>query len=177
MTKEQGFILEMIWRQPHFYAMKRWNFDDPKIIEYKYEDLINNEKKIFEEIFNHYGFHEKVVSRGLEIVENLSLKNRSKGSQKHVRKGTKKQYKNEFTPLVSAIFWKLYGDLLVKLGYEKDRIQNSNNKIYCNSQKLKNNQNIVSKQKYEYLNLVQCNLEKQRLTLQKHKQDLKQFKY
>ena len=117
---EKGLILEMIWRTRHFEQMLGWNFNNPRIIEIRYEDLIGHEVEAFNSIFEHYGFHPRLISRGLEVVERFSLKNQRKSETRHIRSGETKQWVKEFSPLHKRLFKDVYGELLVKLNYEND---------------------------------------------------------
>lgn len=117
---EKGMILELLWRQEHFSQLQNWNFDNPNIIEKRYEDIIGNEHECFDAIFSHYNFHPKLMRRGLELIEQYSLENRKKSKKGHVRKGTAQQWVSEFTPLHKELFKQLNGELLVVTGYEQD---------------------------------------------------------
>jgi hypothetical protein len=120
LDKEKGFVLEIIFREDHLRNMRSWDFTNPKIIEFKFEEIISNEAECFRKIFEHYGFHPKLVKRGSEIAEKYSLKNRKKSSNGHVRKGTPKQWPQEFSPFLKDLFKQATGDLLIFLDYEKD---------------------------------------------------------
>lgn len=117
---EKGLILELIRCQHMLSQMQQWNYSNSKIIEIKYEEIIGNEAETFERIFSHYEFHPKLIERGVEIADQLSLKNQKKSETAHVRKGTLKQWESEFTTLNKDLFKNMNGDLLIKLGYEKD---------------------------------------------------------
>ena len=116
---EKGMILELLWRQDHFTQLQNWDFNNPKIIEKRYENIIGNEIECFNDIFLHYGFHPKLTRRGLELVERHSLANCRKSNRGHVRKGTARQWVSEFTPLHKELFKQLNGELLVTIGYEQ----------------------------------------------------------
>ncbi|UCH37620.1 MAG: sulfotransferase domain-containing protein [Candidatus Bathyarchaeota archaeon] len=120
LDTERGLILELIFCHPMLSEMKRWDYNNSKIIELKYEEIIGNETECFRRIFSHYEFHPKLIQRGVEIADQLSLKNQPKSETGHVRKGTSKQWASEFTPLIKDLFNKVNGDLLIQLGYEKD---------------------------------------------------------
>jgi hypothetical protein len=120
LDAEKGMILDLLWRQGGFEQMKIWNYHNERILEMKYEDIIGNETAVFSRIFEHYNFHPKLAKRGVEIVEEFSLKNQKKSPTGHVRKGTGGQWKMEFTPLVTQALKDLNGDLVIALGYEKD---------------------------------------------------------
>ena len=119
LDPERGMIVEMIWRSDSFGQMAIWNFGDPRIIEVRYEDFIGNEVGVFRDILNHYGMRPELIEEGGELVDQRSLRNLEKGAQKHTRSGIVGQWTEEFTPLVRSVFKELYGDLLIRLGYEK----------------------------------------------------------
>ncbi len=116
---EKGMIVELIWRQKHFVQMQKWDFNNERIIEKKYEEIIGNEIDSFEEIFHHYELHPKLINRGLELVEKYSLENQ-RGKIPHIRKGSPNQWDSEFTVLHKQLFKELNGGLLVTLDYERD---------------------------------------------------------
>ena len=120
LTQEDGLVAEFILAQNRFDAMEQWDYEDPHFIEFTYEEIIDNEKECFEQIFNHYGFYPKLKKRGLQIVENLSLRNRKKRERSHIRSGKIGQWKEVFTPFFKDVFKKNRGDLLIYLGYEEN---------------------------------------------------------
>ena len=98
-------------------------YNNPNILEIKYEELIGNEIDTFCRIFKHYRFSNVQKRLGLDLAEKLKLENvRSRKDLKnnHIRNGTPGDWKNHFTNEHKKLFKKLYGDLLIKLGYEKD---------------------------------------------------------
>ena len=121
LDKEKGLILELIWRKDHFGHMARWDYQNPKVIEVKYEEIISNEAAIFRRIFEHYEFHPLLIERGVEIAEELSLANKKKRQRSHVRSGATQQWKSEFSSLMKDLFRDRYGQLLIDLGYEAGR--------------------------------------------------------
>ena len=120
LDKEKGLILEIIFRENHFSNMRSWDFENPNIIEFKFEEIIGNEAECFRKMFEHYDFHPKLIKKGTEIADRYSLKNRNKSNTGHVRKGTPKQWPQEFSSLLKDLFKEATGDLLIILGYEKD---------------------------------------------------------
>ncbi len=70
------------------------------------------------------------ISKGflVKLIEKYSFKSLSKGrgkgeedKQSHYRKGTEGDWVNHFSEEHKNVFKELYGDLLIKLGYEKDQ--------------------------------------------------------
>ena len=115
---ERGLILEILWWQSIFEQMQKWQLN-PLIIELKFEEIVGNEVEAFRKVFDHYEFHPKLKQRGLEIVDELSIKNQPSGERKHIRSGKPAQWKVEFTPLMKEVFRNLYGNLLIQFGYEQ----------------------------------------------------------
>lgn len=118
LNKEQGMVLEMLWRQTQFKNMRNWDFENPNILELKYEDIVGNEVNCFRTLFQHYGFSAELQVAGLEICNELSLKNMDKSTGSHTRSGAAQQWVTEFTSSNKDVFLRLYGDLPVFLGYE-----------------------------------------------------------
>jgi hypothetical protein len=118
LDKEKGMVVEMLWRRTQFSHMKNWNYDNPKIMEVKYEDIIGNEVDVFKRLFEHYGFSEELIEEGLTICDSLSLKNSKKSSTSHTRSGSSKQWVKEFSAGHKKIFNDLYPELLIQLAYE-----------------------------------------------------------
>ena len=105
------------------YRMRFWNYEDDRIFEMKYEELLGNEKELFNELFRHYGFTDKAVRMCVKIAERFSFKNLAGQSvgvstaQKHLRDGRPGQWKEVLTDRHLAAIEDLFGDLLVYQGY------------------------------------------------------------
>jgi len=116
---EEGMTLSMFRMSPFIKNMLNWNYNNPDILELRYEEIIGNEAEKFETIFNHYGFNQKVVAKGKEIAENLSLSQRKKQSDQHIRSGQTSQWKKIFTPELHRRFNLIFPEVLSGIGYEK----------------------------------------------------------
>jgi len=106
------------------YRLMEWNYDNPRILEIKYESLIRNERRIFAELFQHYGFSETAVAQSLELAESVSFKNiakRNRGEAKqgvHLRSGKPNQWVELLNVYHRDKIKSEWGDLLLKMGYE-----------------------------------------------------------
>lgn len=120
LDEECGMLMEVIFCDDKFQQMRRWDFDNPRILELRYDDIVGAEESAFSRLFDHYGFHPDLRDRGLEVVERLSLKNQVKKEGTHVRSGKSGQWKQRFTPKTKQLFKQVHADLLVKLDYERD---------------------------------------------------------
>ncbi len=118
LDKERGLILEMLWRKPIHHSMANWDYDNPRILEMRYEEIIGNESIAFQRLFEHYQFHDNVIDKGLQIVAQFSLERVSKKDQPHVRHGGFDQWRSEFTAEHIRIFEKLFPNMMQRLGYD-----------------------------------------------------------
>lgn len=110
LDKEEGLIAEMKFRKHHLDSMRQWKADE-RIKLFKYEEIIGNEKKVFGEIFAHYGCSSLTqnMARFWAGKYRYKPKTTPKG---HIRNPQPGQWKAHFTPKVEAYFNDNYGDLL-----------------------------------------------------------------
>lgn len=127
LDREEGILAEMErFASYDLKHMIEWDYNNPNFLEFKYEDIINNEKQIFYEIFKHYGFSESAINVSLRIAKNFSFKNvtkRNLGETKdksHLRSGCPGEWRELFSEQHKAHCKCLLGDALIKLGYEFD---------------------------------------------------------
>ena len=126
VSEEEGLMNE-IEIGHSLKMMSSWNYDDPNILELKFEDLIANSLKIYGHIFDFLQLD--VNADELEkIIQKYSFKNMSKGREPgqedvthHFRRGIPGDWKNHFTNGHIELFKQKWGDLLIQLGYEKDK--------------------------------------------------------
>lgn len=125
--KEEGILFEMMhYTKVVLDIMAQWNYTDPKCLEMHYEDLIADSDKEFAKLFKHWGIGSEDIDDCLEIARRYhmtSLTGRKVGELQygsHMRSGKPGQWKDEFTEELKSCFKSVFGNLLVKLGYEKD---------------------------------------------------------
>ena len=101
-----------------------WDYSNPHILELKYEELIDNQKEVFQRVFQKYGLTQDAVQVAMKIVERHSFKKKAGrkigeiAEKSHLRSGRPGEWKKFFKSEHKALFKELYGDALVKLGYE-----------------------------------------------------------
>lgn len=124
-NQEEGLLAEMRGTsQEVIKEMSSWNYNNPNFIEFKYEDIIQNEEKVFYNIFKHYNFREEAIENCINIAEKFSFKSKSKRKKgtikqkSHLRSGKTGEWKDLFTKEHKQEFKGLFGDVLIKLGYE-----------------------------------------------------------
>ena len=126
LSQEEGITAEIKRATTYIRKMVEWDYNNKNIFEFRYEDIMNDEQGIFRQLFQHYGFSENAIKKSLRIAETRSFKNvtgRNIGhvrDKSHVRSGKLGQWKNEFTDSHKEYFKELFGEDLIKLGYEND---------------------------------------------------------
>jgi hypothetical protein len=116
---EDGLIAQIDFRGNHFDSMRKWGDDSDILRTYKYEDIVGNERSIFEEMFNFYGFSGVETEQLISFVELYSIEN-SKEKSTHIRNPKGGQWRDLFTPKVERYFNERYSEVLSRYGYEID---------------------------------------------------------
>jgi hypothetical protein len=103
-------------------AMRKWNYNLPSSIEFKYEQMIlDSDMILFTEVLNHLGFRESELARCRKIIKDNSLFGQvSTRSKRHINSGQPGQWKAAFDAKLARKFISLFGNVLVDLGYESD---------------------------------------------------------
>ena len=119
LNQEDGLMAEIEFRKFHLDSFRHWPKDE-RIKLFKYEDILGNEKAVFSAIADHYELSRSEKARVLKNAEKFSLgKVKNRG---HIRNPKPKQWKDHFTPKVSAYFNEHYADLLEMYNYEESSI-------------------------------------------------------
>ena len=125
VSKDEG-LMEEIKIGYALNKISNWNFHDPNIFEIQFESLVTNPFQVLSQVFN---FIQIEIGQGeLEnIIKKYSFENMTRGRKPgeedqmhHFRKGTSGDWKNYFTKDHVELFKEKWGNLLIKLGYEKD---------------------------------------------------------
>jgi len=117
LDKEAGLLAEIEWRKHHFASMRNW-LNDERVKLFRYEDILGNEVKVFEEIMDHYEMNGLTLKRVKHLADKYRFKSGGR-KDKHIRNPQPKQWKEHFTPKVEAVFNEQYGDILELYGYQK----------------------------------------------------------
>ncbi|UCG13681.1 MAG: sulfotransferase domain-containing protein [Deltaproteobacteria bacterium] len=120
-------LLHMLDHTAYYKQIEGWRFGGrPNILEVKYEDLLNDERRVFGKILQHLqiGLPENHLRK---IIARCSFKVLSGGRERgqedpthHFRKGVAGNWKEYFSRFdsVQRAFYSRYGHLLPALGYE-----------------------------------------------------------
>lgn len=100
--------------------MADWDYGRPEILEFRYEEILANEREHFRRLFEHYGFSERATQRSVELAALRSVKRLGTKEGTHMRSGKPGQWQDTFTEQHIALFKHLTGNLVVRLGYERD---------------------------------------------------------
>lgn len=101
--------------------MVNWDYTHPAFFELKYEDLIKDTSLLlFHRVFTFLGFPGSVVPSLLAIAYSKSLFSGQVKSVSHIRSGEVAQWEQYFRHRHNQRFLELFGDVLIRLGYETD---------------------------------------------------------
>ena len=106
------------------YALRDWNYEDERILEIKYEELLANEQSGFEYLFRHYGFAERAIGKAVQLAGQCSFEKmarRSIGQSKeksHLRSGKPGQWKDILSSDHLRQIDNSFGDLIERMGYK-----------------------------------------------------------
>lgn len=125
LNQEEGLLAEMQGTSYEVITeMAGWNYHDPNFFEFKYEDIMRDEQAVFYQIFKHYQFNEDAINTCLNIAEKFSFNNKTKrrkgtvDAKSHLRSGKTGEWQELFNKDHKQKFKELFGDLLIRLGYE-----------------------------------------------------------
>lgn len=127
LNKEDGLLAEMQFSSIYLYQMYSWNYNQPRILEKKFEDLISNTIEQFQQIFAHLRVVPDLISDEdlIELLDKFSFEKLSGGRQVgsedtrgHYRKGVVGDWRNHFSERHIACFKALYNPILLACGYE-----------------------------------------------------------
>jgi hypothetical protein len=119
VSLEEGLLAELAFRRDHFESMSRWDDEDSRIEVFRYEEILGHEPEVFDRIFRFFELPFSSRQIGLHYVRRFRAGNRARRPG-HIRDPRSGQWRDHFTPAVTARFNQEYGDLLDRLGYPAD---------------------------------------------------------
>lgn len=122
LPEEQGYILEMRYLEISLKPMQDWNYNNPNILEMRYEEIFGNEVEKFSELYDFYRLPRCKFDCFIEIVKHYrfdSLSNRNQtGLKRHASTGTPGQWKTALSEKIYGLFMERHESLVKMLGYE-----------------------------------------------------------
>jgi hypothetical protein len=127
LPEAEGIMLELEGRKFQFRAMLDWDYDDPRVLELRMEDVTNDAVTLIPRIFEflglgpEQGLGPQLLDRVVHSRDFAALAGRPPGEEdvtSHYRKGVAGDWVNHFQPEHVAYFKEHYNDLLIALGYE-----------------------------------------------------------
>ena len=106
------------------YRLRDWNYDDDRIFEIKYEELLADEQKTFTKLFQHYGFSETAVNKSVQLASQCSFKKVSgrqvgqSQAKSHLRSGRPGEWKEVLSENHLRLIEEQFGNLIEQMGYE-----------------------------------------------------------
>ncbi|NEQ16890.1 MAG: sulfotransferase domain-containing protein, partial [Moorea sp. SIO3E2] len=126
LSKEEGLLhlMDTIVNRLDYHNLQLSWLNDEAL--FKYEDLLADEYKVFEQIIDHCQIN--IDRQHLhEIIRQNSFESMTGGRKRgqedvtsHQRKAVPGQWREHFSDRVKEKFKQHFGDLLIKTGYEKD---------------------------------------------------------
>jgi hypothetical protein len=124
VDQERGVAAEIERAAAVFARMADWEYDDPRFLELRFEDVRAEGSVAFERIFRHYGFSEAAVERGLHWANHHSWENtkqreaaQGRTGPSHLRSATSGEGRELLTDEHLARIDELAGPLMRRLGY------------------------------------------------------------
>lgn len=123
LDREAGLLEEI--RRLSFWIphMMDWDYQNPRIYEIRYEDIVRDEQRIMREMFTHFGFRPDAVETACRIAEKYTFKKMSGSSSSgnsHLRSGRSGEWQEHFGAPHRALFKQLYPGVVSGLEYETD---------------------------------------------------------
>ncbi len=118
---EEGLLAEISRCNGSEYAhMSKWDYNQEEFLELRYEDMLEDEPGSLRRLFEHYGLRDKERDICVRQAGAFSLDVVRAKNDAHVRSGRPGEWRDAFGPQHIERFKALTGDLVVRLGYEKD---------------------------------------------------------
>lgn len=118
VDRDQGMAAELTFRGEHFRSMLDWQPDDERVRTWRYEDVIDHEGDVFDEVFRFYGLRSFQRDVGLRLVRRFAASRRN--GTTHVRDPRPGQWRTELPPVVHRRFLDQFGQILERYGYPVD---------------------------------------------------------
>ncbi len=117
---EEGLLAELEFRRHHFESMADWPREHPRILTFRYEEMLGHETEVFRRLFEFYELatHERAL--GMWLARRYSIRKIAAAGDAHVRNPSSGQWREHFTPRVRKVFDAEYGGLIRQLGYSSD---------------------------------------------------------
>ena len=122
VDEETGLAEEIVSHTSRVCAtMAGWDYTRPDILELRYEEFIADEAAHWLRLYRHYGFRERPAGRAARLACNFSISSEAYRQRRaHVRSGKAGDWRSHFTSHHRDLFMEHCGDILVRLGYERD---------------------------------------------------------
>jgi hypothetical protein len=121
LSPTEGLIVELRRLTYVSSELRAWDFENPSFLELRYEDVITEPDTWLPRIFAWYGFtgEEHTTATGIARSRHIDRRH-TPTSGTHVRSGKPRQWVDSFGPEHDAEAKRIFGDVLVKMGYETD---------------------------------------------------------
>lgn len=124
VSMEEALFAEIKGLGKTISRMAEWDYNNPNVLEFKYEEIIDYQEEVFRRIFIKYGLTDDAIEVAMNFVERHSFKKKAGRNlgeiteKSHLRSGRSGEWQKFYNSEHKAFFKELYGDVLVKIGYE-----------------------------------------------------------
>ena len=128
LDKDAGLFAEMDYSSPYFQHLFRWQYDNPLILETRFEQVTSEPGPQFRRILSHLGIRPGLIADDqLDAILKRQSFERITGGRRpgeenpkhHFRKGVSGDWRCHFTEAHVEHFKRLYNPVLLKTGYEQ----------------------------------------------------------
>jgi len=102
------------------YNMRTWDYTGVEFAEFRYEDLLEREGRLFHKLFTQYRFDRTAIKTSVAIARRIGRVIRTGPNQATEWELRTGNWRSRFMPEHKRLFKELLGDLLIKMGYERD---------------------------------------------------------
>lgn len=121
---EEGLLAEMDFRAAHFESMLQWPLEDERILLLTYDEVMADEERAFERIFEHYRLNRARRVIGMRYARRMAIGGAQTQST-HVRDPSRGQWRDTLPPSIVTEFERRHGGLLEMYGFDRDDFRRS----------------------------------------------------
>lgn len=102
-------------------ALMSWDYNNPKVMELRMEDISNNFETLFLELFKFLGFSGKVMQQCVQRANEQNINSMSEekiSKNKHIHGVSLSKWKKHFSEENDLYFKTQFGDIVERLGYK-----------------------------------------------------------
>lgn len=124
LNQNEGLLFELErYADWTISRMASWDYDNPNILEIKFEDMMQNMQSVSREILDFSGLTDSQIQLGMSVADREDISKKTDEEikrHKHISSKNTTKWKQYFDEDLKEAFLEKFGDVLIQLGYEKD---------------------------------------------------------